>query len=315
MEILVIILILVLLIAGGLAALVVLGGESGSGALPDWAGRRLPRINAQSRPPRVIDVAPETAKSAISRLEPASGDQEENNTKLDSLMAEVRATLASGDDRAGQVNVQLETLHQNLRERLDQIGRDAGDRWTDLTTRQAALEARQEATSERLRADLALHFASHQRQAAANRSLVERAGVAAELYALLARLEAAVAAVTNPILLPGEPYAPPADFLPEALVWDNWKDVGERAFAFADLYSARRLYLSEPTRQQIGAFVAELRGLLTEAIYPNLRPSLEPAQKERLHQALATLALRFPTVRAAIERDFRDTAEPSPPVA
>lgn len=315
MEIAVVVLILVLLVAGGLAALVMLGGDSGSGSLPGWTGRRLPRINAQARPHRVIDVAPDPSTSAVSRLEPATRDRDEAATSLDALMTEVRATLASGDDRAGQVNLQLERLHQNLRERLDQISRDTGERWSDLTTRQAALEARQEAASERLRADLALHFASHQRQAATHRSLSERAGVAAELYALLARLEAAVAAVTNPILLPGEPYAPPADFPPEALVWDNWKDVGERAFAFADLYSARRLYLSEPTWQQIGSFVVELRGLLTESIYPNLRPNLDATQKERLRQALATLAVRFPSVRAGIERDFRETVDISTPEA
>lgn len=307
MEIAVIILILVLLIVGGLAALVVLGG-SGAGSLPGWAGRRLPRIHAEARPHRVIDIAPDQSKPIASRRELASRDPEEIAITLDALLAQVQTTLASSDDRVGQVNVQLETLHQNMRERLDQIGRDVGERWTDLTTRQAALEARQEAASERLRADLALHFSSNQRPMSADRALAERSSVAAELYALLSRLEAAVAAVTNPILLPGERYTPPADFLPETLVWDNWKDVGERAFAFADLYSARRIYLTEPARQQIGAFVAELRGLLTEAIYPNLRPSLEPAQRERLHQALATLAVRFPTIRATIERDFREGA-------
>ena len=37
--------------------------------------------------------------------------------------------------------------------------------------------------------------------------------------------------MTNPILLPGEPYAPPAEFLPEALIWENWNEVGERAFS------------------------------------------------------------------------------------
>jgi hypothetical protein len=309
-ELAVVILILVLLIAGSLAALVLLTGESGSRSLPGWAGRRLSQVNGYARPARVIDVATESTKPAFSRLELAS--REEVTNRLDDLTAELRAILASSDSRSGEVTALLDALHQSLRERLDQIARDTGDRWTDLTTRQAALEARQEAATERLRADLALHFATHQRQVTADRSLAERCGVAAELYALLARLEAALAAVTNPILLPGEPYAPPSDLLPDALIWDNWKDVGERTFAFADLYSARRLYLSEPTRQQVGAFVAELRGLLTEAIYPNLRPNPEPGQRERLHKALATLAIRLPAVRDAIERDFRETASVAP---
>lgn len=306
MEIAVVILVIVLLIAGGLATVVVLGG-SGSGALPDWAGRRLPRPSTSVRSPRVIDVAPEDAKPVGSRLELAA--REETISRLETLSSELRALVSADDDRVTRLDGRLDALHAGLRDRLDQIARDAGERWTELATRQSALEARQEAATERLRADLARHFIEHDRQSVANRTNAERSGVTAELYAALARLESAVAAVTNPVLLPGEPYEPPADFLPEALVWENWKEVGERTFAFADLYSARRLYLSESTRAEAGAFVVELRGLLTESIYPNLRPNASPAQRDRLRSALDVIAERFPALRASLERDFQALTE------
>lgn len=309
MEFAVIILILVLLIAGGLAALI-LGGDSATGALPGWAGRRLSRPVSPVGSRRVIDVAPEVAKPVASRYELAA--REETNTRLDALTTEIRSTLATGDDRALQLNAQLEALHRGVQDRLDLIARESNERWAELANRQAMLEARQEAATERLRADMARHFVDHDRKRVEERYSAERATVAAELYATLARLESAIAAVTNPVLLPGEPYEPPVDFLPEALVWDNWKEVGERAFDFADLYSARRLYLSETARRQAGAFVGELRGQLTEAIYPNLRPNASPAQRDRLRLALGVLAVRFPEVRTCFEHDFRDQVETGP---
>ncbi|MDQ3692750.1 MAG: hypothetical protein M3464_03885 [Chloroflexota bacterium] len=313
MEIAVVILILLLVIAGGLGALILLGGDAGPGAL--WAGRRLPRPTARPQSRRVIDVPPEDAKPVVSRLE--SAGREETNSRLDQLTAEVRATLASGDDRLIHLNRQLEALQLGLQGRLEHIGLDANERWGELA-------ARQEASSERLRADLTARLTDAERarsdltrqlgereRQAASQFTGERAAVTAELYALLARLEGAFAAVTNPILLPGEPYVPPAEFLPESLVWENWKEVGERTFTFADLYSARRLYLNEATRDEVGAFVVELRGLLTASIYPSLRPNPGPSQRETLRQALETLAMRFAAVRIALEGDFRAIAEPN----
>ena len=309
MEIAVVILVVVLLIAGGLATLVVAGGSAPQ-SLSGWAGRRLPRPSAGTRPPRVIDVLPEDAKPVGSRLELVA--REETNTRLEALASELRTLIAADDDRVTRLDARLEALHSGLRDRLDLIARDAAERWTELAARQAALEARQEAATERLRADMMRNFVEHDRQVVAQRTNAERASVTAELYAALARLEAAVAAVTNPVLLPGEPYAPPADFLADALVWENWKEVGERTFAFADIYSARRLYLSEATRAEAGAFVAELRGLLTESIYPNLRPNAGPAQREQLRETLEVLADRFPALRASLERDFRAATESQP---
>jgi hypothetical protein len=115
-----------------------------------------------------------------------------------------------------------------------------------------------------------------------------------------------LAAVTNPILLPGEAYSPPAEFLPEALVWENWNEVGERAFALADAYSAQRLYLSEETRGEIEMFVTTLRALLTRSVYPNLQPEPDAAQQAALRSALDEIAGEFPKVRQRLEREYRE---------
>jgi hypothetical protein len=201
-------------------------------------------------------------------------------------------------------------------ERLDQIAR-AVDRHAaeiGLELRRARSDRAQQAevddahrdvALERLRADL---LATLTRVAADGgpRPGSRRPDVSADLYARLARLETALAAVTNPILLPGETYSPPVEFLPEALVWENWNEVGERAFSLADAYSAQRLYLSEETRGEIELFVTRLRTLLTRSVYPNLQPEPDVAQQVALRSALEEIAGEFPKVRQMLEREFRE---------
>ena len=113
----------------------------------------------------------------------------------------------------------VETLAVRLdrfEERLDQIAR-AVDRHaveigqelrrarSDRAHQAETEDARRDAAMERLRADLLAALT----RAAGNggaRPGSRRPDVSADLYARLARLEAALAAVTNPILLPGEAY-------------------------------------------------------------------------------------------------------------
>lgn len=214
----------------------------------------------------------------------------------------------------------VETLAARLdrfEERLDQIGR-AVDRHaaeigqelrrarSDRAQQVEVDDARRDVALERLRADL---LATVTRMAAdgSSRPGSRRPDVSGDLYARLARLEAALAAVTNPILLPGEAYSPPAEFLPEALVWENWNEVGERAFSLADAYSAQRLYLSEETRGEIELFVTTLRTLLTRSVYPNLQPEPDAAQQVALRTALEEIAGEFPKVRQMLEREYRES--------
>ncbi|MBA3415590.1 MAG: hypothetical protein H0U10_10240, partial [Chloroflexia bacterium] len=113
-------------------------------------------------------------------------------------------------------------------------------------------------------------------------------------------------------LLPGEAYAPPVEFLPEALAWENWKDVGERAFSLADAFSAQRLCLSDLARQELAAFITTLRGALTRAVYPNLVPDPTPEQLDALRSALGSLAAELPRVRRTLEAEFRSLSSPAP---
>jgi hypothetical protein len=201
-------------------------------------------------------------------------------------------------------------------ERLDQIAR-AVDRHaaeiaqelrrarSDRAQQAEVDEARRDVALERLRADL-LAMVTRVAADGSSRSGSRRPDVCADLYARLARLEAALAAVTNPILLPGEAYSPPAEFLPEALIWENWNEVGERAFSLADAYSAQRLYLSEETRGEIELFVTTLRTLLTRSVYPNLQPEPDAAQQAALRTALEEIAGEFPKVRQMLEREYRE---------
>ena len=213
----------------------------------------------------------------------------------------------------------METLAARLdryEERLDQIAR-AVDRHaaeigqelrrarSERAQQAEADDARRAVALERLRADLLATVTSVAADGS-SRSGSRRRDVSAELYARLARLEAALAAVTNPILLPGEAYSPPVDLLPEALVWENWNEVGERAFSLADAYSAQRLHLSEETRGEIEVFVTTLRTLLTRSVYPNLQPEPDAAQQAALHSALEEIAAEFPKVRQKLEWEYRE---------
>jgi hypothetical protein len=214
----------------------------------------------------------------------------------------------------------VETLAARLdryEERLDQIAR-AVDRHaaeigqelrrarSERAQQAEADDARRDVALERLRADLLATVTSVTTDGS-SRSGARGRDVSADLYARLARLEAALAAVTNPILLPGEAYAPPVEFLPEALVWENWNEVGERAFSLADAYSAQRLHLSEETRGEIEGFVTTLRTLLTRSVYPNLQPEPDAAQQVALRSALEEISAEFPKVRQKLEWEYRES--------
>ncbi len=166
-------------------------------------------------------------------------------------------------------------------------------------------DARWAAALDQLRTDVLLAV-SRAAAEGSSRTGTKRPEVTAELYARLARLEAALAAVTNPILLPGEPYAPPQEFLPEALVWENWNEVGERAFALADAYSAQRLHLSEEARDEVDTFVTTLRTLLTRSVYPNLQPEPDATQQAALRTALEEIAAELLKVRQKLEWEYRE---------
>lgn len=148
------------------------------------------------------------------------------------------------------------------------------------------------------------------------RQLQERqAEVLAELYRRLAKLEWGIAAVVHPIQLPGEPIRIPEKLPADALKWDNWKDVGELAFAFADYFNQHQVLLSPPLAADLAAFVRGLRGSLTSDIYPNLQPQPNPEQVSRLREGLTTLAGALTSTRQRIEHELRQISDrPTTPI-
>jgi hypothetical protein len=222
-------------------------------------------------------------------------------TRLD-LVPTPAETIAARLDRFEE---RLDQIARAVDRNAAEIGQELRRARADRAHQAETDDARRDAALERLRADL---LATLARGAGDGGSRLgsRRPDVSADLYTRLARLEAALAAVTNPILLPGETYSPPAELLPEALVWENWNEVGERAFSLAEAYSSQRLHLSEETRGDIELFVTTLRTLLTRSVYPNLQLEPDAAQQAALRSALEEIAGEIPKVRQKLEREYRE---------
>jgi hypothetical protein len=261
-----------------------------------------------------IETAPKPAEAQPSVAEPPAPIPLATRPQLEALpdpwRDEMRRAIADQEARLSRLDERLADLSGRVDRRLDELINDLRVNRADAGQRQAAIDARQEAALERLRADMLDHLAERT-PTTGTRVNERRLEVTADLYAALARLEAAFAAVANPMLLPGEAYAPPEELQAEALVWDNWKDVGERAFALADAYNAQRLYLSATTRGEVDRFVSSLRAALTRSIYPTLQLQPTPNQLQGLRAALDALAAEFPAVREGLEREFRAASGPA----
>ena len=131
----------------------------------------------------------------------------------------------------------------------------------------------------------------------------------ANLYGHLARVESALAGVVNPMLLPGEPLKLPAELPPEALDWDNWSDVGERAYALGDAFNQNRLVLDPETADEIEGFIAILRRGLTGSVDPNVRTQQPtPIQLQQMRAGLETIVAALPGVRRRVELAYRGEA-------
>ncbi len=128
----------------------------------------------------------------------------------------------------------------------------------------------------------------------------------ANLYGHLARVESALAGVVNPMLLPGEPLTLLTELPPETLVWDNWSDVGERAYALGDAFNQHRLVLDPDTADEIEGFIAILRRGLTGSVDPNVRAQQPtPGQLRQMRAGLETIVAALPGVRRRVELAYR----------
>ena len=133
----------------------------------------------------------------------------------------------------------------------------------------------------------------------------QRATAISDLYAALSKLDVSFLAVSSPVLLPGEPFDAESELPREAYSWDNWNDVGAAAYHFAEVFSARRLYLDGRARDQLHAAIGSIRRCLTTQLYPVLT-GVEPVPADELRQSVttvvATLAANIQDARTELER-------------
>jgi hypothetical protein len=269
--------------------------DAANGRNPASEGEIEPTLTGPTAAVRAPSLKVGSVQPAVDRLglpEPARLDLVPNPAET------LTARLDRFEERLEQI---ARAVDRHAAEMGQELRRARSERALQVETE----EARRDAAMERLRADL-LATLTRATADGSSRPGLRRPDVSVDLYARLARLEAALAAVTNPILLPGEAYSPPIEFLPEALVWENWNEVGERAFSLAEAYSSQRLHLSEESRTDVEQFVTTLRTLLTRSVYPNLQPEPDAAQQTALRSALEEIAGEFPRIRQRLEREYRE---------
>lgn len=133
-----------------------------------------------------------------------------------------------------------------------------------------------------------------------------RVTAVSDLYSHLARVEAALAGVVNPALLPGEPLSLPTELGNDCFEWDNWRDVGDRAFAFGDVFNQHRYVLDDATAGSVESFITTLRQALTGAIYPSVQAS-NPTQGQRaqVRSGLSQIVTAIPDIRRKLEAAYR----------
>lgn len=139
-----------------------------------------------------------------------------------------------------------------------------------------------------------------------------RSNALADLYGHLAQVEAALASVVNPMLLPGEPLSVPDEFFEDTLRWENWNDVGDKAFSFGDVFNQTRFVLDPEIADQIEKFIATFRQALTGAVYPVVQnPRRSPSQVAQMRAGLITIVASLPPLRRTLEAAYRETGATS----
>jgi hypothetical protein len=306
----VILVLLAVAFAGGTAVLTARSSRGGSGAsvrarsLMATVGAGNRHVEPVGRD-QAVGAPPVTSVVLTPSSPPRVRIPESERLPAENGLAEVAAGGVDVADRLERIEDRLTGIERGLVERLEVLRVETRAGREQLGSTLATVDARQVTVFERLRADLASNLSGGGSSLNDGGLRERRTEATMDLYANVARLESSLAQVTNPILLPGEAYAPPVELPPESFAWENWKDVGERAFALADGFSVQRLCLTDPTRQELSAFITMLRGALTRAIYPNLVPDPTPRQLEALAGALGSLASELPRARRALEAEFR----------
>ncbi|MGH2557704.1 MAG: hypothetical protein ACRDJH_01460 [Thermomicrobiales bacterium] len=296
MEILVTILIVVLI----LVAIALIGSTVMGVSLQPLVHQILP--SRQNRP-------------ALPSIEPLRAElSTHHEVETERLRGAARAAIAEVDVELGRLREGLRTTtHEQERHLVQMRDRSATvDERAMVTLDQGLrdLRGRLDAELAQLREGIgaALNAMAARQDAGSDPLTARRREAIADLDRKLAKLEANVLAVTNPVLLPGERFVAPAEFPHEALRWETWKEVGDAAFAFADTFNQNRIYLDDSLCRDLAAFVVALRERLTVSIYPNLQPKPSESGLRALRDALERLGDDIPATRARLEQAFREQA-------
>lgn len=238
-------------------------------------------------------------------------------------------SLGSGRESAGSVTLAFdETALESLRDEFERELRATRERQQELDQRLqridvALMEMRtmpeeltrmmrlRQRRSQRMLDQLRVELEGVRRGATA--AGARRDEALADLYEHLARVEAALATVINPMLLPGESLQVPDEFGPETLEWENWDDVGEHAYAFGMSFNRVRLVLEPELAQDIERFLATLRQALTGKVYPTVRKN-EPtrAQLALMRTGLEAIVEELGPVRRRLEAAWLEMERPVP---
>jgi len=197
-------------------------------------------------------------------------------------IAQLQAKFSAVDERTGQ---ELEESLREMREHLDaELGRFREGMGGALAT----LAARQDSGEDGIRA--------------------RQADAIADLYERLAKMESALLAVANPVLLPSERLVLPDQIAPEQFAWEQWKEVGDAAFAFADTFNRNRIVLDDSTCRDLAVFVTTIREQLTRSVYPSLQQPQTEEQRWLFRQSLEQLGAEIASARSRLELVYREIA-------
>ena len=215
-----------------------------------------------------------------------------DETALRNLREELQGELARAAGITRDFDARLTRLETDLSSSLhvpDEIGKSVQE--VEVRTRKRLTKLRSE-----LRATRATESPFGQR----------RCDALADLYRHLAQVEAALAAVVNPMLLPGEPLHVPDEFYDDTLEWSNWSDVGERAYSFGQVFNQTRFLLEPELADRVERFIATFRQALTDTVYPVVQnEGRTTAQIAQMRQGLRNIVEALPPVRREIENAYR----------
>ncbi|MCO5214980.1 MAG: hypothetical protein M9953_03065 [Thermomicrobiales bacterium] len=134
---------------------------------------------------------------------------------------------------------------------------------------------------------------------------VRRNDAVSDLYQKLAQLDVAIGAVVNPMLLPGEQVSVPESLYDDTLIWDNWGDVADRAYAFGESFSQSRYLLDPELALRVETFIATFRTNLTTTVYPVVQDEHRSSQqRQQMRIGIVTVVDEIRPLRREFEQTW-----------